>query len=419
MDAAGTGGIISRRDAGVGRKVWGVLCLLPFFLIACGDSADYRPNVSGGADRSRNFSDVSLSGFTGFSETVYDSLGAGFLGPPLPLSSDRLAVITTDRRLALIRYNVLLRTFQFPDGKFPLSDLASDSLGTVYVATTDGELHAVDSAGTLRWGLPLGGSDSDDPGLPLAPLTVPGGVVCGTTSGWVGKFDPEGKDVWSKTFRPGLVRSPAFGPEVGIALGVTGNNYDLVDTLVLLGADGEETGRMAVGGRIEYGPIIVGERVVIGGAGRTEEGKYRPFVLSVDKEGKEEWRTPLQVLPTGIAADDDGNIYVCGGGGGRISGGSMVSLDVAGKVRWEIGLQRSVPIAPVIGGDLLCFLGMQEGSIGTFIYSRDGTFHNFAPVESLAEITLPPTVLPDGSFVIACSSEPIILKSRGGGFLGL
>ncbi|MGE3801556.1 MAG: PQQ-binding-like beta-propeller repeat protein [Candidatus Kapaibacterium sp.] len=391
----------------------------PFLFLACGGGEEYVPNMTGGEGRGQNFSHISLSTFSRFSENHYDSLGAGFLGPPLALASDKIAVVTTDRRLALMRYERILFTWQFPEGSYPLPELASDSLGTLYATTTEGNLYAVDTSGSMKWQASLHSpNDSNNYSLPLFPLTVPGGVVCGMTDGSLAEYDREGKELWRKTFGAGLVRPIAYREELGILLGLTQNDYDLQDTVVLLNLKGEEKWRFAIEGRIEYGPIIVEDRVVVGVAGREEEGKYTPSLLSIDANGTKEWEAPLTALPTGITSDGNGNTYVSGGGGSRISGGVVVSFDPEGAKRWEVGLQQSVPLSPLIAGDILCFLGVLDNSIGVFLYATDGTFQKFASVESTAKITLPPTVLPNGSYVIACSSEPILLKSNSGGLLG-
>ena len=399
--------------------VCGMLCLLAL-LAACGDSSDsYQTNAFGGGNSRANFFITSVGTFNGFSETPFDSLKSGFLGPLLPLNANRFAVVTTDRRVALIRYQAIDWTYQFPDDRYPLPELASDSLGTVYAITTDGGIHSIDSSGKLKWSDEFASNDSSESfSIPLWPLVLPGGVLGGMTDGRVKRYGFDGNVSWEATFSPGLTRSVAQSDDLGIVLGVTYNGYDQGDTIVLLDESGNRKWSQGIEARIEYGPIIVEEMIIAGVATRTEEGKYRPFVLALDAEGKELWRAPLKALPTGMAADGNGNIYVCGGGGGRMSGGIISSFDNEGKERWETGLRESVPTSPLVAADRLHFLGTHERSIGLFSYTPDGGFVKFAPVESLAEIVLPPTVLPNGYLTISCSSQPILLQSRGGGFLG-
>jgi len=398
------------------------ISLLPALLLlsACGDSSPYVRNASGGGEsRAQNFSEVSLSTFNGFSETRYSTLGSGFLGAPLALNPNQCVVVTTDQRLALISYDDVVWIYKFPDQTYPLPELASDSSGTVYSITTNGKLFAVDSSGSLKWEVTIRSKEqADDFSIPTWPLVVPGGIVVGMTDGSLKRFDFSGETVWEKKLGAGLCRSVAYHEEVGIAVGVTHNSYDREDSLKILSDEGVLRANVPVP-RVESGPMIVGEDcIVIGAADRNQEGKYRPALITFQKMGKQRWSKPLKALPTGLSADDEGNVYVCGGGGAGV-GGAITSFDRMGNLRWEVGLRQSIPASPVVASNMVCFVGTQDQSIGVFSYTRDGGFMKFAPIESLAKVILPPVILPSGMLVFSCSSEPIILKNRGGSFLGL
>lgn len=389
--------------------------LLSILLLACGGEASDTPfanNARGGAGRASNYSPAHLPATATFIETSFDSLGTGFLGSPLPISGSTMAVVAGNRRLILIRHNNLQRIYQFGEGEYPLPELASDSAARVYAVTTGRALCAIDTSGKLLWKKEIeGGKEEFD--LPTWPLVLPGGIVAGTTGGVLKRFDFNGTESWSVRSGAELVRSVAFDPALGIAFGITHNDYAGSDTLVLLSEAGKETWRAPLPGlRIEYGPIIVEDRVVVGVAGRDAAGKYTPFILAFNQAGKELWRAPLKVLPLGIAGDGEGNIYVSGGGGSGLAGGIVASFGTDGKLRWETGLPESIPSAPITAGDRICFVALREQTLGLYTYNTEGGFIAFAPINSLTDITPIPVLLPYGSVVFAGTDLPILLTSR-------
>lgn len=398
----------------ISRAIRGSL-LLPALLLACaggGGDEPFANNARGGTQRANNYSPASLATVTNFAETPYDTLGAGFLGSPLPISRDKIAVVAGKRQLAIIRYDGLQRIYRFGKGEYPLPELACDSAARIYAVTTGRLLYAVDTGGTLLWKQEIAaGSGQFD--LPTWPLTVPGGVVAGTTGGLLKRFDFTGKEAWSVQAGGEIVRGVAFGPELGIAFGITRNDYAGSDTVVLLDEAGKERWRTPLAGlRIEYGPIIVGDRVVVGVAGKNADDKYTPFILALDRAGKEIWRAPLKVLPLGIAADDDGNLYVSGGGGSGLAGGIVASFGTDGKLRWEVGMSESIPSVPAVGGDRVFFIALRDQTLGLYTYDSRGQFVGFAPVSAVSDIIPVPVLLPYGTIVLAGTDAPVLLKSR-------
>lgn len=390
--------------------------LLPILLASCGGAGSSEPMVNcarGGASRANSFADISLPSISSFSESRFDSSLSGFNGPPMAVAGDRFAIVAADRRLVLCRYDMPEWIYRFDEGEYPLPELACDSAGTIYTGTVNGMLCAVNDSGRLVWKKSLGDVAPGSFDLPTWPLVVPGGVVAGTTDGTVRKFDFAGTEVWSLGRGADLVRSVAFDPDAGIAIGITHNDYSRSDTIVLLDENGREKWAAPLQHlRIEYGPILVKGRVVVGVAERDMNGKYTPFVLTLDGSGREAWRAPLSALPLGIASDDDGNVYVSGGGGGRLTGGMVASYDPRGTLRWEIAFSESVPSVPVTSSDRVCFIAVRERTLGLYTYMPDGRFVSFTSIDALAEIVPVPVIMPYGGLAIAGADEPVLLRSR-------
>ncbi len=397
------------------RNLWRVLLLAPVMLAACGGGTSDEPfanGVRGGGERDGNYSPAALPAISSFTEILFDSLDAGFLGSPLPISGNVAAAVAGKGQLVFIRHEQLARVYRFGPDEYPLPELACDSAARVYAVTTGRLLCAVDTAGNLLWKREImkGAGEFD---LPTWPLVVPGGVVAGTTGGTLKRFDFGGRETWSLQAGAQLVRSVPFSPELGIALGITRNDYAGSDTLLLLDEAGKEKWRAPLQGlRIEYGPIITGGHVVIGASGKDAAGKYTPVVLAFGPAGKELWRTPLKVLPLGIAGDDEGNLYVSGGGGSGLAGGIISSFGPDGTLRWEIRLPESVPSMPVTAGDRFCFVALRDQTLGLYSYNSAGQLIGFAPISSLTDIVPVPVLLPYGSVLLAGVDEPVLLRSR-------
>ena len=398
------------------------LCLFAAVMAGCGDeeisgSGEPFANATGGLNRAGNYSHASIDAPTYFAEMRFDSLGAGFLGTPLPTSYDRVVVVTSDRRLAAIAYNMTEWTYQFPAEEYPLQELACDEEGTVYAVTTNRTLIAVDSAGKQRWRATLHSEDSAGRfDLPTAPLVIPNGVVAGSTNGELVRFDRSGTQIWAMRRGAELLRTIAFSPEFGIVCGLTHNSYKSADTLLSVNEDGSQNWALPFPGmRIECGPAIIGKNVVVGVAGKDTNGRYQPFLLAVDPEGKEQWRTSLPVLPLGLAGDDDGYIYLNSGGGSRMGGGRVFSFSARGEILWDISLPSSIPSRPVVSAEWICFTAYRNQTFGLYTYNREGTFVSFTPIDILSDVNPVPVILPHGSIVLSAQDEPVFLRNASRG----
>lgn len=366
---------------------------------------------AGGGTRANLYPDGG-GAVTSFTEVTFDSLTTGFLGAPLPIGEQRIAAVTADHRLLRIAYRSIENAYTFPTGIYPLPELAVDSLGTLYAVTTNGGLHAIDTGGVERWTASIEEIGAESFHLPTWPVTTGGGIVAGSTSGRLRGFGFDGAPQWERTFGAGLVRSVAHRSDVGIVAGVTHGDHAMSDTVIVLDEEGRERWRTAVGGRIEVGPIIVGERIAVGVAGRAADGKYRPALLLLDISGKEKGRPPLDVLPLALAGDAAGNIYVAGGGGSRGIGGVVASFTAEGKNRWDVGLTRNAPLALLVAGESIYFVVAYQSSIGVYSYSLEGTYQAFTPIEALASIVVQPFLYPGGRVTVASNDSPLILSGR-------
>jgi outer membrane protein assembly factor BamB len=368
-------------------------------------------NQYGGGRRDNDRSGYGSVRVSSLSPIFFKELSGGLVTPPLPVSNDQTIILLQNGLLAGVRLDSVNWTRQLGP-QFP--GIAADSSGQIYTVSVRGELNAIHPDGTIAWKAPL-----RPPGDSAAivnyswPLALAAGVVVGSTGGKVVRMRGDGKLLWEVMRGGAIMQSIAADPGLGIVIGVTHNDYALSDSLALLDpASGLQRWSAAVeGGRIVSGPAILGELLVVGVASAAEDGSRTPYVAAFTPQGKLAWRTPLPVMPRGLAGDLEGNVYVGGSAVRRdFAGGAVVSLDRSGKERWRVTLQSGVPAAPVVSRDWVYFVSRQDERTGVFTYGRDGKFSAFVPISTLPDVLPQPVLTPYGQVLLGGIGEPVLLR---------
>jgi outer membrane protein assembly factor BamB len=251
--------------------------------------------------------------------------------------------------------------------------------------------------------------------IPSPLLALNNGVIVGNSAGRLIRYDAAGEELWG--IRRGGALSDLFAadPQLGVAMAVTHNSYDLSDTLLLLDHAGgaERWARPIEGARIVEGPAIAGGLIVVGVVSVREDERREPSLVAFTHDGKLAWRTPLLLTPRGIAGDNNGNLYIsCSGVGNDAMGGVMVSFDPAGKKRWEVTLESGVPAPPAVSTDWVYFVARREGRTGIFTYSRDGVFRNFLSIHLYPDVLATITISSLGEILLSGMDVATVL--RGG-----
>jgi outer membrane protein assembly factor BamB len=402
-----------------------ILHILPavFSIILWACAADVAPptdvfnayNTQGGAVRASNYDGVETQPVTSLAPTVFRKLQGSMLAPPLVYSDDALLLISSGGVVSMMRYDSIYWSQTI--GPI-LPRLAADSSGLIYAVTISAELHALRPDGSPAWRVPLPSqnlaSDSNI-GTFSSPLAMGDGVVIGSSTGWIGRANASGEFVWSVDRGASILRTIAATPAVGIVAAVTHNDYESSDTVVALDpATGRERWATPLkGARILEGPAIIGNLIVIGAASRQPDGTRAPYAIALGLDGVERWRTPLVVMPRGVAGDGVGNIYLSGSGVRRdFAGGAVVSLDSAGKQRWQVTLGSGVPAAPAISANWVYFISRQDDRTGLFSYNHEGAFGAFVPINTIPDVLPQPVITPRGQIVLAGLDQPVLV--RGG-----
>jgi outer membrane protein assembly factor BamB len=190
---------------------------------------------------------------------------------------------------------------------------AIGSDGTVYVASLDSILHAVDPAGQKRWEFKAGG------GLSSPVVARDGTLLIGADNGFLYALDPDGKERWIYRTGGAIHSTPAIAPDGTIYFG-SGDQH-----LYALGPGGGLKWSLPLPLDSAYSSPAIGSdgTVYIGGDG----------LHAVDASGRLRWTYPgpnpragtEPFLTPDVAAD--GSIYVSGFG--------LFALAPDGTLKWE------------------------------------------------------------------------------------
>lgn len=376
-------------------------------------------NALGGAGRSNDFSGVSSAPVGNLVPMAFGSLGGGFLAPPLELQYGRMALLSRSdsaTNLAIVLRDTVLHRFRFPQQEHPMPSLAADSAGTVYAVTTRGILSAFDGEGKQLWRKEtFAGIPPERIAIPAAPLALKDGVLLGNSEGTLARYDRAGKELWSTRRGGSLGTFFAADPALGAVIGITRNDYDLADSIsvVDLVTGAAHWTKSIPGGRIIYGPVLVGELIVVGAARRGGNDLRTPSLVAFRRDGAVAWQLPLLLMPRGISGDATGNLYVaCAGVSERANGGALISVDPAGKKRWEANFESGLPAPPLVSAEWIYFISRREGRTGLFTYGRDGVFHSFVSVDAIPDVLSLMTLSSYGEPFLVGVDQPALVRGE-------
>lgn len=373
-------------------------------------------NTLGGAHRDNDFSGLDAIPVENLTVMEFPSLSGGLLAPPLELSGGRMALLArsdTATTLAIILRDSVLCRYRFSQGEYPFPMLAADT-GLVYAITTRGELHAVDMEGAVRWKKgTFQGLAADRIVVPAAPLAFGDGVVVGNSAGGLMRFDRTGRQIWNVQRGASLGSFLAGDPGLGLVAGLTHNSYELTDSVSLIDpATGSARWTKPLPeGRLIYGPIIVGNLIVVGAASRDTNELRVPYLAAFRSDGSVAWRYALSLLPRGISADAEGNIYAsCAGTRENAIGGALLSMDSAGRRRWEINFESGTPAPPLVTASYVYVITRNQGRTGLFTYSRDGAYANFVSIHMHPDVLATMMLSSSGEVFMAGVDQAVLLR---------
>lgn len=264
--------------------------------------------------------------------------------------------------------------------------------GTIYVVTESGELHAVNSDGSLKWKFKPHEHKDWTRGTDGSPASIGSdGTIYYAAGGYsllnevsnrealLFAINPDGTFKWDFMLLEGKVFFGSYPPSIGPDGKIYIDNGDGYVTLLhAINPDGTEAWQFHLGENAASSVVIgTDSTVYIGGSTYISPGSRIKLYALNHKTGEEKWRFPREGQPDKFSFDmatpvvgADGNIYVgipshsYGAGDGRI-----YALRPDGTEIWEdppyVGAFGNSP--PVIAPDGTLYVGTGEGYISGFL----------------------------------------------------
>lgn len=263
--------------------------------------------------------------------------------------------------------------------------IASD--GTIYVASADDNLYALNPDGTLKWSFPTGGSVTSSPAI-----ATDGTVYVGSEDGTIYAINPDGTSKWSYATGGPVESSPAIAADGTIYVGSDD------DKLYALNADGSLKWSYTTGNKIQSSPAVAPDGIV--------------YVVSTDgtlyafnPDGTVKWSDAyfyaLDASSPAIAAD--GTIYVG-------ENYSIYAINPDGSIRWQFNQGYAFDASPAVAESGTVYVGSDGGTI--YAINPDGTtkwsYVTGGPISSS------PAVAADGTIYVGSDDHKLYALNPDG-----
>jgi len=280
----------------------------------------------------------------------------------------------------------------------PLSDdvdasPAIGSDGTIYVASTDGTVVAINPDGSTKW---VFGAGARIYGSPV--LSNEGQVLIGDVSGRFRALNAaDGSAAWV-TAGLGSVRGTA-------AVGRDGTIYIGTDAPALValdGSTGQEKFRLAAGDAVVAAPAI-------GPAGDVFWGGLDGRLRRMSPAGDVRWEVALDgPIAQAPSVGADGTLYVG-------AGGSLLAISPdTGSILWRVGAGAPVMTSPAIGADGTIYAGADNGQVLAVAPSGNIRWQ----YQTGATVRSSPAVGPDGLLYVGSADSNLYVLDQNGRVTG-
>ncbi len=237
----------------------------------------------------------------------------------------------------------------FDTGDFIYNAPAIGSDGTIYVASNDHYLYAVNPDGSEKWKYDLGYGCYGAPAI-----GSDGTIYIGTAV--VGKLfaiNPDGTKKWESERADGWVEdSPAIASDGTIVFGTSNQNFYGINP------DGSTRWKKVANSNKYSSPAIAADGTIYMGM---EYGNFRAY----NADGSEKWQLSLGRVESSPAIGADGTIYV-----GSVDH-NLYAVNPDGTKKWEFATGAGIYASPVIGADGTVYVGSSDAVF--YAVNPDGT----------------------------------------------
>lgn len=284
--------------------------------------------------------------------------------------------------------------------------------GTVYAASYDGTLFALDPAdGTQKWAFSTTGNPYYPAYGPSPALAADGTLYFGSLGGELYALDSAtGAKKWQATFSAGSYTSATLGEDNVLYLGDFDGFFYAVD-----GSTGNKVWSVPLGAGISAAPALSldGTTVYVG----TQDGTFHALNTA---NGRARWNKPFSGrIFDSAAVGADGTVYFGidqsayqGPGLPNTFDGTVYALDGAGNVKWQFAAGAPVTQTLAIAADGAVYVPVDSGKL----YALDGSTgaKKWERLTTTNAVSTPAAVGPDGTVYYSSAGDLIAVDPGNG-----
>ncbi len=250
--------------------------------------------------------------------------------------------------------------------------IASD--GTIYLASGDGKLYAINADGKKRWDIAIGASFGSSPAI-----SSDGTIYVGSGDAKLYAINPDGSKKWEYLTKYGMRSSPAIGLDGTIYVGSDDNKLNAINPdgstkwSYTVGSYGVSSPTVGSDGTVYVGSadtrlyainpdgskkweFVTGGDISrspsVGSDGTIYVGSNDYKLYAVNPDGSKKWEFPTKsYVWTSPAIDSKGTVYI------GSADCSLYAINPDGSKKWEYETGMSVDSSPAIGTDGTVYFG--------------------------------------------------------------
>lgn len=243
----------------------------------------------------------------------------------------------------------VLWTFLTPNGQNVDSAPAIGVDGTIYFGADDGQLYAVDTNGSLKWQLALGGGP-----VRSAPVIAPDGTIYVTAGGSLFAVQWNGTRKWIFATGSSESSSPSLASDGTLYFGAGPQLFAVLDN----GGAATEKWRFATTGSVLSSPLVAPNgSIYFGSLGDSAGGRFYVVTDNGANATKVTEYTPSGAVRSAPAIGPSGSVYV-GSDDSRV-----YAFQPNGTFKWRFDVGGQVVGAPAVGGDGMLYVGTRTRSL--------------------------------------------------------
>jgi outer membrane protein assembly factor BamB len=303
----------------------------------------------------------------------------------------------------------IIWTFETEDGIEAGPIIGAD--GTIYIASHDGYLYAVNPDGSEKWRFSAGEQfwDSNYGGQYKSMMATPaiddaGTVYVYSSDHHLIAVNSDGTEKWrfKIVWLPDFWSSPVIGADGTIYIGsARDDETDFIAGLYAINPDGTLKWIHDEGTGVTTPPAIGSDGTIYIGAATPSQDKSKDDtgkILAISPEGEQMWRFDVELWVEGASTvGPDGNIYSV------TKEGDIYAISPQGEEIWKFSTGDGVSASPAIGSDGTIYVGSWD----CYFYAIDSYGEqkwSYKTPDTFEGISSPAAIGSDGTIYVGSNS---------------